>query len=97
MKIVGNLANFLVHMPRELKTLCKSVYWFLYDMDIRHERVNCCLVKFLRQVKKMDVRLCTAICKNVEHNELHPEKRKIKINLPIAHWRLVKYAKANKY
>ena len=40
-------------------------------------------------IEKTDVRPRTAICRNVEHNELHPEKRKIKINFPEAPWSLI--------
>ena len=46
----------LSYRSQSIDVLCKSMNWFLYDMDLRHERVNVRLLKglfFLRHILKI--------------------------------------------
>ena len=38
--LTPSLRRFLSYRNQSIDLLCKSMNWFLYDRDLRHERIN---------------------------------------------------------
>ena len=44
---------FLSYKNQSIDFVCKSIVWFLYDRDLRHERVKVLLSKVLNVLPKL--------------------------------------------